>query len=147
MIFTADNDIPNKVLSETQGKEMIFLGEYLHQNPTINKYIEELIVMIAKKSKFRIFAKESVYCLYPNFEKNSLQGMESNYFGDTITNHNRSSENNKVIVTAIDLAHSIKHTPTLVKEFILETISNNSNPEIVEIFTNFTRDIDKDKIN
>lgn len=135
MVFTTGNDIPGKLFTDCSQKEMIFLGEYLHNSAVIHDYKDQLVIGMAKISDFRLLARESVYCLHPVVEYKSLQGMDSEYISPAITEYNRSTDEHHIVVTAIDIAHSIKHTPRLVKEFIKAVISKNSREDVKPLFS------------
>ena len=125
MSFYTTELLTEKIIDSTNGYEMIFIGENPHYNEKINDLVVELSIELAKKTEFRTYAKESLYCLYPFMESNSKSGVESKIIPKKITEYNKNTDPEKQItVTAVDLAHSIKHSPHLVNSFIQYHINN-----------------------
>ena len=117
MTFTCGREIPEKLITDLKEKEMFFLGEYVHNDRLIFETVHTLLLDIAYKSGFRLFAKEAVYCLHPHLESCSRNGLPSPYIPEQVLQYNKNHQE-KIITTAVDLAHSIKHSPHLVKDYI-----------------------------
>jgi hypothetical protein len=154
MIFYTNELIAKKIINSTKDYKMLFIGENPHYNENINDLVVDLSIELAKKTDYKTYAKESLYCLYPFLEEDSKLGNESKIIPKKITEYNRSVEPvERITVTAVDLAHSIKHSPHLVNNFIQKQITDienaNFKDEISTLSTkikdNFDK-ISKDKI-
>ncbi len=144
MSFTIGNNIPDKIVSESHSHEMIFLGEYLHHDQRIKKYALTIVRELASRTDFRILAKESVYCIHPFLEQDSLNNSDSKYIDKIINDYNRQCpDDQKIIVTAIDIAHSINHTPELVRQYLQKMTDDsdkNFEKEISKLIVNLEKD-------
>ena len=144
MYYSTICDISQKIISDTHSKEMLFIGEYLHSNQQIQFYVNELVVKLAMNSDFRIFAKESVYCLHPILESKSANCINSNHIANSIIEYNKAiSEDKRIIVTSIDMAHSIKYSPQLVKNCLEAIIARNTNDDFNSVIKEILKDLEQ----
>ena len=128
MIFYTGSALSKKIIESTMKHEMIFIGENPHWNKRINSAVEELMIELSKATDFKIYAKESLYCYHPFMELDSQNADDSPIIPGKITEYNKSVEiNERIIATAIDIAHSIKHSTNLVNAFIQKHIAEISN--------------------
>jgi len=100
------------VLPQVKDASIIFLGDSRHYIPEIKKVRLELGVFLAQHATVRVIGFESMYGLHPFMEAESLGKLEtSDYVSSTILNYNTSvPDNSKVLVTALDVDHSIDHS-------------------------------------
>ncbi len=119
MIFYTNRELYQKILSSVEHSQMIFIGENPHRNRSIHTVVAELMIELAKQTDFQIYATEMVYSLYPFMEESSRHARESRMIPAQITNYNKSMESHKrIICTALDMAHDVRHSPHLVMEFM-----------------------------
>jgi len=100
------------VLPQVKDASIIFLGDSRHYIPEIKRVRQELGVFLAQHANVRVIGFESMYGLHPFMEAESLGKAEtSDYVSSTILNYNTSvPDNSKVLVTALDVDHSINHS-------------------------------------
>ncbi len=142
MAFYINTEIAGKIAGDTRTAEMIFIGEMPHHNKTVTGYVHRLTVELSKISKYGILAMESFYCLYPFFERRSAAGEGDPFIGSVITDYNREvSKEKRIIVTSIDMAHSIKHSPAYVHRFIDFLSAGTQDEKVRELFRNHSEKI------
>jgi hypothetical protein len=142
MSFYTTESLTEKIINSTNEYEMIFIGENPHYNDKINDLVVELSIEFAKRTDFKIYAKESLYCLYPFLETDSKSGKESKIIPKRITEYNKKADSERQItVTAVDLAHSVKHSRHIVNNFIQKHILDLRNKSLKNEISNLSMKI------
>jgi two-component sensor histidine kinase len=133
MIFYKDEALYNRIINSTKNHKMIFIGENPHWDKAIDNTVEQLMIELAKETSFRVYARESLYCCFPFMESDSLNARESRLISSKITEYNKANTFDKrIIATAVDIAHSIKHSTQLVDSFIQRQLRAISKASIKE---------------
>lgn len=129
-----------QVCEALQDKEMLFVGEYVHGNAAIERLVARLAVELARASDFRILARESLYCLHPAWEQASLEARPGRGIEEQIIAYNASvPRRERILVTTVDLAHSIKHSPRLVSAFLEPLCGRSADPAAREQLLGYCR--------
>ena len=101
-------------LPHVEGKQIVFFAESPHRVPELRSAAYDFAVFMAGRHDARVFAMEMTYGLHPFMETASLEEKRTNQIGlvpSPISKYNESvSDEEKLLVTAIDIEHSINHT-------------------------------------
>ena len=110
---------------------MVFLGEYPHECPDIQSAIADTAVSLAQRKQLRTLAAESVYALYPKLENDSGKGLPVNLVGQAINTFNSTAaEAERIIVTSIEIEHSVRHSRHQTARFFRYLSSRSSVPVV-----------------
>jgi hypothetical protein len=124
------------VLPQVEDASIIFLGDSRHYIPEIKSIRLELGVFLAQHANVRVIGFESMYGLHPFMAAESMGKAEtSDYVSSTILDYNtRVPDNSKVLVTALDVDHSINHSKSkTVKYFEYLAALSSSDKCVTEL--------------
>ena len=124
------------VLPQVEDASVIFLGDSRHYIPEIKRIRLELGIFLAKHCDVKVIAFESMYGLHPFMEAESMGKVgTADYVASVILNYNSTvPEEKKVLVTALDVDHSINHSKSkTVKYFEYLAVLSSSNKCTTEL--------------
>ena len=117
------------LLPQVKDASLIFLGDSRHYVSEIKRIRLALSIFLAQHCEVKVIALESMYGLHPFMEAESMGKLEAaDYVASVILNYNsKVPEDKKVLVTALDVDHSINHSKSkTVKYFEYLAILSSS---------------------
>ena len=108
----------------TRDKKVIFIAESRHYVPEFKETLFDIALYLHRHAELRVVALESLYGLHPFLEDASLGKIPvsetpSGSFEGKIAEYNRElDEESKLLVTSIDIEHSINHTKDLTVKYL-----------------------------
>jgi len=121
----------------TRDKKIIFIGEGRHYVPEFKKALFDIAVYLHRHDNLRVVALESLYGLHPFLEDTSLgkttaSETQTESFEGKIAEYNRElDEEDKLLVTSIDIEHSINHTKEITVKYLSYLAKRASCPDVV----------------
>jgi len=119
------------LLSQVEDASVIFLGESPHHTIEIRQAVMELSVFLAKHANARVVGFESLYGLHPFLEAESIGDLASTqHISPVILNYNRRVPvDQKLLVTALDIEHSINHSKHYTVNFLTHLAARSSSDQ------------------
>ena len=117
------------LLPQVKDASVIFLGDSRHYVPEIKRIKLELSIFLAQHCNVKVIGFESMYGLHPFMEAESMGKVKtSDYVTSVILDYNNMvPEDKKVLVTALDVDHSINHSKSKTVKYFeyLATLSSS----------------------
>jgi len=119
------------VLPQVKDASAIFLGDSRHYIPEIKRIRLELSIFLAQHCDVKVIAFESMYGLHPFMEAESMGKVKTaDYVSSAILNYNNKvPEDKKVLVTALDVDHSINHSKSKTVKYFEYLAALSSSPK------------------
>ncbi len=133
----------------TRDKNIIFIGESRHYVPEFKDAFFDITVYLHQHANVRVVALETLYGLHPFLEDVSLgkifisSEMRFEPFVEKLAEYNKElAEKNKLLITSIDIEHSINHTKDVTVRYLsrladcatLSTVSQGFKEEINRLY-------------
>jgi hypothetical protein len=119
------------LLGQVRDASIVFLGESPHYTNEIRQTVMELSVFLAEHANARVVGYESIYGLHPFLEAESMGLSEpTRHIAPVILNYNRRvSVDQRLLVTALDIEHSINHSKHYTVDFLTHLAARSSSDQ------------------
>ncbi|MCE5187127.1 MAG: hypothetical protein LLF76_13480 [Planctomycetaceae bacterium] len=128
--------LPDKSLDSVSAKiiqkDVIFLGE-VHQIPELYEAAYQIILLVAAERPL-VYAKEMVYGMHPFLEDGSM-GRANPVYTYTLAQplaqfNERQPPDRKILMTALDVEHTIEHDKASTVRFLQELVRRSSSQDV-----------------
>jgi hypothetical protein len=153
LILLPDNDFEHLPPS-LKGNEIIFIGEFEHHNKSLSLAAGRFAVYLANHKPV-VYALETSYGSHPLFETVSMSDKKTInpalYTEDMREFNSNQTEDKKILLTAIDIEHSIynnkKETKLFLQDLASRSTSDTASQAINKVVARLTDQNTFDKVN